>query len=409
MKASDILALLPVKPCDMPQIATSTEPPTRQSLKTFQESIQDQAMAITTSDPILGFLGLVLKDTVFQTLNAAAASYIPPVDPGSAPTATGTAAVITEATRVFVIDQDKYNTYLQFKIILISMITTNCPEKYLSDLKDPITKFRRCTPIELLNHLWTTFGTITSKDLTNNWSAMNAQWNPPTPIADLFKQLQDGQILAKDGNEDITNSQLLRLCYDNVNATGLFDDALKIWRAKPDDDKTYTAFKALMTIEHDDRMKNQLTSKAAGYSSANQTTFVTDLIHQELQQFVNHMPIFQQDPANDENQNPNVQQAPVLEPTPTNANAAITTDALKDIFKSLMKEHKTNNPSKVKPKAQGKDENDKDITYCHSHGITSNLWHNSTTCSRKKEGHNDTATLNNKLGGNTERCKAWRK
>jgi hypothetical protein len=289
------------------------------------------------------------------------------------------------------------------------MITTNCPEKYLSDLKDPITKFRRCTPIELLNHLWTTFGTITSKDLTNNWSAMNAQWNPPTPIADLFKQLQDGQILAKDGNEDITNSQLLRLCYDNVNATGLFDDALKIWRAKPDDDKTYTAFKALMTIEHDDRMKNQLTSKAAGYSSANQTTFVTDLIHQELQQFVNHMPIFQQDPANDENQNPNVQQAPVLEPTPTNANAAITTDALKDIFKSLMKEHKTNNPSKVKPKAQGKDENDKDITYCHSHGITSNLWHNSTTCSRKKEGHNDTATLNNKLGGNTERCKAWRK
>ena len=112
------------------------------------------------------------------------------------------------------------------------MITTNCPEKYLSDLKDPITKFRRCTPIQLLNHLWSTFGTITSKDLTTNWNMMNAQWNPPTPIADLFKQLQDGQLLAKDGNEDITDSQLLQLCYDNVNATGLFNDALKLWRAQ---------------------------------------------------------------------------------------------------------------------------------------------------------------------------------
>jgi hypothetical protein len=33
---------------------------------------------------------------------------------------------------------------------------------------------------------------------------MNAQWNPPTPIDDLFKQLHDGQLFAKDGKEDIT-------------------------------------------------------------------------------------------------------------------------------------------------------------------------------------------------------------
>jgi hypothetical protein len=229
---------------------------------------------------------------------------------------------------------------------------------------------------------------------------MNAQWNPPTAIADLFKQLQDGQILARDGKEDITNSQLLRLCYDNINATGLFDDALKIWCAKPEASKTYAAFKLVMTAEHDDRMKNHLTSKAAGYS-ANQTTFVTNLVHQELQQFVNHMPFYQQDPANNENVDPNPQ------PAPANANTALTTDALKEIFESMMQVHnkKATRP-KVKPKSQGKDESDKEITYCHSHGITSNLWHNSATCSRKKEGHKEEATLNNKMGGNTERCKA---
>jgi hypothetical protein len=205
-------------------------------------------MALTTSDPLLGFLGLVLKDSIFQTLSNPATSYTLPADPGNSPNVTGSGAVIAEATHVFIIKQDKYNTYVQFKIILISMITTNCPEKYLSDLKDPITKFRRCTPLELLDHLWTTFGTITSKDLTDNWSSMNAQWNPPTPIADLFQQLQDGQTFAKDGFEDITDSQLLRLCYDNVNKTGLFDDALKIWRAKPEASKTYKDFKIFMAM-----------------------------------------------------------------------------------------------------------------------------------------------------------------
>jgi hypothetical protein len=355
MKASDILALLPVTPSDMPQIATSTAPPTRQSLKNFQESIQDQAMAITTSDPLSRFprpspqrLHLPNPQRPSNLLHTASRSR-------QLSQRIGTGAVIAEATRIFIIEQDKYNTYVQFKIILISMITTNCPDKYLSDLKDPITKFRRCTPLELLDHLWTTFGTITSKDLTDNWSLMNAQWNPPTPIADLFQQLQDGQTFAKDGLKDITDSQLLCLCYDNVNKTGLFDDALKIWRAKPEASKTYKDFKILMTVEHDDRMKNHLTSKSAGYS-ANQTTFVTNLIHQELQQFVNHMPLFQQEPTNNENQDPNPQIVP------DKANAPITNDTIKDLFKSLLKEHKTNNPPKTKPKAQGKDNKDKDIT-----------------------------------------------
>jgi translation initiation factor 2B subunit (eIF-2B alpha/beta/delta family) len=204
---------------------------------------------------------------------------------------------------------------------------------------------------------------------------------------------------------------MLRLCYDNVNATGLFNDALKIWRAKPDAAKTYAAFKTVMTVEHEDRMKNDLTSKAAGYS-ANQTTFVTDLVHQELQQFVNHMPYYQQAPPNDENRDPNPNPAPTdvtaalaahdkanAALAAQTANAALTTDALKEIFQTMMKEHKRSNPSKVKPKAQGKDDNDKEITYCHSHGITSNLWHNSTTCSRKKEGHKEASCDSHQQNG----------
>jgi len=240
MKASDILALLPFKLEDMPKIATSTQEPTRLSLKAFQESsIQDQAMAITSSsEPLLGFLGLVLKNASFITLSNNGSSYQPSPDPGPSPThaAGATAVQITETSRLFTVQRDHYKTYCEFKVILISMITTNCPEKYLTPLKHPITKFRQCTLIQLLNHLWNEYETITSHNLTINYN------NPPTPIEDLFLQLRIGQEFATEGSETINESQLLCLCYDNMNKTGLFNDALKIWRAKTT--KTYALFTA---------------------------------------------------------------------------------------------------------------------------------------------------------------------
>ena len=93
MKASNILALLPSKLEDMPKIATSTQKPTIQYVKVFQECIQYQAMAITSIDPLLGFLGLFIKDSIYNTLSEKEISFIPLADPGqSPPDATGTTA-----------------------------------------------------------------------------------------------------------------------------------------------------------------------------------------------------------------------------------------------------------------------------------------------------------------------------
>ena len=61
MKLADILALLLVKPEDMPEIETTTNKATRARIKYFQEIIQNQAMVITTCDHILGFLRMVLR------------------------------------------------------------------------------------------------------------------------------------------------------------------------------------------------------------------------------------------------------------------------------------------------------------------------------------------------------------
>ena len=78
-------------------------------------------------------------------------------------------------------------TCCEFSIILISMITNKCPEKYMSTLKHHITKFCQCKLLTILDHIYTEYGTTTSSDLTGIFNRMTARWSPPTTIAELFK------------------------------------------------------------------------------------------------------------------------------------------------------------------------------------------------------------------------------
>ena len=60
---------------------------------------------------------------------------------------------------------------------------------------------QRLPPLEILTHLWTTYGEVGENDLKPNEKRMKTQWNPPTPIETLFKQLEEGQAFAAEGNE----------------------------------------------------------------------------------------------------------------------------------------------------------------------------------------------------------------
>ena len=112
-------------------------------------------MYITTCDHNLGFLGMVLRSSDFDYLNNGN-PFTPPIDPGTTPAnATDTAAQITEVVRLYKYNKEKFTTNCEFRIILISMITNKCPEKYMTTIKHRITNFCQCEPLTLLTHLYT--------------------------------------------------------------------------------------------------------------------------------------------------------------------------------------------------------------------------------------------------------------
>ena len=101
MNPDGILALLPVKPENMLEIATIANKPTQESIKYIQEIIQDQAISITTCDHNLGFLGMVLRASYFDPINNGN-PFALPIDPRPFPVnATSTAAQITEVVRLY--------------------------------------------------------------------------------------------------------------------------------------------------------------------------------------------------------------------------------------------------------------------------------------------------------------------
>ena len=120
------------------------------------------------------------------------------------------------------------------------------------------------TPLALLAHLTVTYGQVTEADLTSNYTRMTAQWTPPTPIEVLFEQLKEGQEFANEGNEKVSNYQLMRLAYDNIQAAGIFKDACREWRKKPTADKNYDTLIEHFTDNDRDRRENEATSGSAG-------------------------------------------------------------------------------------------------------------------------------------------------
>lgn len=181
---------------------------------------------------------------------------------------------------------------------------------------------------------------------------------PPTPIENLFKQLHDGMLISAAAGEPQVDAQVARLGYNIILKTGLFAEACREWRLKPDIQQTFAEFKLHFRRMNVDRQET-LTAGSAGYhGAANAVTAEPpaspwmDGIMQELQ----------------------LLRAAIAFQTPA-ANAA-------------QEKPPTTAPLPLPP-----------TSYCWTHGASRNNAHTSSTCNNQAEGHQVLATLTNRMGG----------
>jgi len=227
MNPTDFETTFEINPNDMPKMSSvEGGRPTFTTIYKFQKALNSQAFSIpSTNNPDLGFLGEVISTTQYTALNNDIA-YVVSQNKGILRPTILTQS-INETNRLHGLSANEYHIFRNVRTAFRNMIVNNIEEKYISALCHPIIRYNTCIPLTLMEHIWTTYGKITTSDLTANEERMYVDWNPPTPIETLYEQLIDGQQFALKGGETIHDSQLVRKGYEILEKTGLFNEDCK--------------------------------------------------------------------------------------------------------------------------------------------------------------------------------------
>jgi hypothetical protein len=130
--------------------------------------------------------------------------------------------------------------------------------------------FTNISAIDMLDHLFSTYGNITAVDLEINFENMRRAWDPQQPVESLFKQIQDCADYSEAGGILIGHPKQINVGYAKIFATGHFMSACRLWNEKHLIEKTWTQFKSHFAAAHCRHKQMQGESSAtAGYHYAN--------------------------------------------------------------------------------------------------------------------------------------------
>jgi hypothetical protein len=330
-----------------PICPTGTKP-TFRTLRVAQLQLNMNAASIFThrGDGNHGHLVLTMNPTdfVLETNVAFVVPPVPPLNPVHAVAAT--AAQITETNRMHAAARAEFKLYHDTDNTLRALLIAAVPYKYIEAIAHATLSFAQTTTLQILTHLWTTYGKINYVDLMDNVERMKAPWNPDDGIDALFAQLKQGREYAVAGADPITELTTMTFGYCNIEQTGLFEVACREWRLTPTNAQTWANFEEKFRLADEDYSRTR-TSRSAGYHRANKATAPTIT-------------------------------APTATPPP-------------------------GNPA-PRPAARPPAGPAPITSYCWTHGLLRNPKHTSATCKGKADGHQDGATATNKMGGNTN---AW--
>jgi hypothetical protein len=135
---------------------------------------------------------------------------------------------------------------------------------YLDILNDNMVGYANISARGMLDHLFETYGNITSVNLEINFEHMRRAWDPQQPVETLFKQIQDCVDYSEAGVVLIGHPQQINVGYAKIFPTGHFMSACRRWNEKPTAGKTWTQFKSHFAAAH--RQHKQMQGRSHHWS-----------------------------------------------------------------------------------------------------------------------------------------------
>ena len=130
------------------------------------------------------------------------------------------------------------------------MIIGAVDEMFVRFLQTKYIGYLNVSTCDILNYLYSKYTRISAADLENNDVVLKTAYNPNQPIENLFNQFENTLDYAAAVNTPYSPNHVVFATSRLLFATGMFLEDLKIWKRKPEADKTWSDFKTYFSFAH---------------------------------------------------------------------------------------------------------------------------------------------------------------
>eukprot|EP00957_Ditylum_brightwellii_P017194 1295868-Ditylum_brightwellii.AAC.1 len=120
--------------------------------------------------------------------------------------------------------------------------------------------------MDMLHHLYATYGKLTPSKLEENDKAMKKDYDPTLPIEHLAEQIKLAVTIVGNANQLYMAAQVCSIAYILVFKTGVCKEACREWMNEPDAEKTWLNFKQHFAAAYADKLE-KTTTASMGYGA----------------------------------------------------------------------------------------------------------------------------------------------
>jgi len=226
-----------------------------------------------------GLLGEIIDDATYRELvpdpGGAAAfpalpqpAYVRAINPGRAPTIPNgsTAPQIARINATFSADTKRWETVQAVRKALKKQLLEACPEEFLFPLKDARLGFANATIEQFLTFLEANYGTVDADDHTIVEAELEKGIDTAAPLRFYWHRIIRARDIAEELGSPFPAIRVVNACLKALEASALFPDEIKTWRAKPLADWTLPNMQIHFNRAEKERNR-KATAGQAGYTA----------------------------------------------------------------------------------------------------------------------------------------------
>jgi hypothetical protein len=159
----------------------------------------------------------------------------------------------------------EFLTVQRAETLLLMLLEKSIEDAYLTGIHDEAHGFGNRTLHDVQRWLFQTYGHVGPTDRMNNTARLTQPIDPTTPIALLFKQIEECQRFAADAGSPFTPQQIVEAAEALIVQTGKYESTYKEWLALPAATRTYIELKRRFTQAYNIQNAMHRTEQHAGY------------------------------------------------------------------------------------------------------------------------------------------------